>query len=214
VVRVFQERNDLIKSQSEAVNNNTHPEIKKLFLELEASRTERVRRAKVSRKYRLAEISRKYDVEAEIVKRQFAADRALVREKLIEELTAQWFQIHREKRALDMCVPGTYQHPASPPFGLFVCRLTVGDFAWRVPEKRSVQVKHRKAQNYEIMVLEETKKYFGMPAAPKISRISDDEINRDLALMKVPPPKPVIPNFCFLLGMELTSSNDRIRVTK
>jgi hypothetical protein len=77
--------------------------------------------------------------------------------------------------------------PASPPFGLFVCRLTVEDFAWRVPEKRSVQVKHRKAQNYEIMVLEETKKYFGMPAAPKISRISDDEINRDLALMKVPP---------------------------
>jgi len=49
---------------------------------------------------------RKYDVEAEIVQRQFLADRALVREKLISELTAQWFQIHREKRAMDMCVPG------------------------------------------------------------------------------------------------------------
>jgi len=36
-------------------------------------------------------------------------------------------------------------------------------------------------------VLEEMKKYFGMPAAPKVTRISDDEINRDLALMKVPP---------------------------
>ena len=103
------------------MNNNTHPEIKKLFLELEASRAERVRRAKVSRKYRLAEISRKYDVEAEIVKRQFTADRALVREKLIEELTAQWFQIHREKRALDMCVPGKSPQipPASSPFTSF-----------------------------------------------------------------------------------------------
>jgi hypothetical protein len=37
------------------------------------------------------------------------------------------------------------------------------------------------------MVLEETKKYFGMPSAPKISRISEEETNRDLALMKVFP---------------------------
>lgn len=35
------------------------------------------------------------------------------------------------------------------------------------------------------MLLEETKKYFGMPAAPKISLISEDEKNRDLALMRV-----------------------------
>lgn len=83
-----------------------------------------------------------------------------------------------------------------PLLKTFFCGLTVGDFGWRVPEKRSVQVKHRKAQNYEIMVLEETKKYFGMPAAPKITRISDDEINRDLALMKVPNP-PLIRNFYF-----------------
>ena len=61
----------------------------------------------MTRKYRLQDIIRKYDVEAEIVKRQFLADRAMVREKLISELTAQWFQIHREKRAMDMCVPGT-----------------------------------------------------------------------------------------------------------
>jgi hypothetical protein len=59
------------------------------------------------------------------------------------------------------------------------------DFGWKIPERRSVQIKHRKAQNYEIMLLEETKKYFGMPSAPKISRISEEETNRDLALMRV-----------------------------
>jgi hypothetical protein len=85
-----------------------------------------------------------------------------------------------------VCLVQSLRTPAFPSFMSFVFGLTVGDFGWRVPEKRSVQVKHRKAQNYEIMVLEETKKYFGMPAAPKITRISDDEINRDLALMKVP----------------------------
>ena len=62
--------------------------------------------------------------------------------------------------------------------------LTV-DYGWKLPERRSVQIRHRQAQNYEIMLLEETKKYFGMPSAPKISRISDEEINRDLAQMRV-----------------------------
>jgi hypothetical protein len=83
-------------------------------LELEANRTERIRRAKVTRKYSLSEIIRKYDVEAEIVKRQFIADKAGIREKLVSELTAQWFQIHREKRALDMCVPGNPPFPSNP----------------------------------------------------------------------------------------------------
>lgn len=59
------------------------------------------------------------------------------------------------------------------------------DYTWKVPDRRSVQIKQRKAQNYEIMVLEETKKYFGMPAAPKISRISEEEISHDLHLMRV-----------------------------
>ena len=62
------------------------------------------------------------------------------------------------------------------------------DYGWKVPERRSVQIKHRKAQNYEIMLLDETKKHFGMPAAPTISRISEEETNRDLALMRVPLP--------------------------
>jgi len=128
------------------------------------------------RKYRLQEIVRKYDVEADMVKRQFLADRAAVREKLISDLTAQWFQIHREKRAMDMCVPGTL------PMG--TGRLIV-DFGWKIPERRSTQIKHRKSQYYEIMLLEETKKYFGMPAAPKISLISEEEKNRDLAMMRV-----------------------------
>ena len=52
------------------------------------------------------EITRKYDVDASIVKQQFLADRAKTREKLISELTEQWFQIHREKRSMDMCVLG------------------------------------------------------------------------------------------------------------
>ena len=117
---------------------------------------------------------RKYDVEADTVKHQFLADRAVVREKLISELTAQWFQIHREKRAMDMCVPGNI-----PPDDADL------DYGWKIPERRSTQIKYRKAQNYEIMLLDETKKYFGMPSAPKISRISEEETNRDLALMRV-----------------------------
>jgi len=57
-------------------------------------------------------------------------------------------------------------------------------------------------------VLDEMKKYFGMPAAPKVTRISDDEITRDLALMKVPPsPAHLVPAANF-------SSNDRIQDTK
>jgi hypothetical protein len=48
-----------------------------------------------------------------------------------------------------------------------------------------VQIKQRKAQNYEIMVLEQMKKYLGMPAAPTISRVTEEEANRDIALMRV-----------------------------
>lgn len=94
------------------MTSHQHPDIQKLFLDLDAARTERIRRAKVTRKYRLQEIIRKYDVEADVVKRQFLADKATVRETLVAELTAQWFQIHREKRAMDMCVPGIPPTPA------------------------------------------------------------------------------------------------------
>ena len=104
---IFAERSAEIAHEQDLVTSNQHPDIQKLFLELEANRAERIRRAKVTRKYRLQDIMRKYDVEADIVKRQFLADRAAVREKLISQLTAQWFQIHREKRTMDMSVPGT-----------------------------------------------------------------------------------------------------------
>lgn len=107
ISRIFAERSAEINQEQNLVTSNEHPDIQKLFTDLEANRAERIRRAKVTRKYRLQEIVRKYDVEAEMVKRQFLADRATVREKLISDLTAQWFQIHREKRAMDMCVPGT-----------------------------------------------------------------------------------------------------------
>lgn len=76
---------------------------------------------------------------------------------------------------MDMCVPG---------ISFFEVTLMV-DFGWKIPERRSTQIKHRKSQYYEIMLLEETKKYFGMPAAPRISLISEEEKNRDLALMRV-----------------------------
>jgi Sds3-like len=105
--RIFAERSAEIVAEQTLVTTNQHPEIQKLFVDLENNRAERIRRAKVGRKYRLQEIKRKYDVESEIVKRQFLSDRAMVRETLISELTAQWFQIHREKRTMDMCVPGT-----------------------------------------------------------------------------------------------------------
>jgi hypothetical protein len=104
--RIFAERSSEITAEQNLVTSNQHPGIQKLFADLETNRAERIRRAKVNRKYCLQDIIRKYDVEADIVKRQFLADRAMVREKLISELTAQWFQIHREKRALDVCVSG------------------------------------------------------------------------------------------------------------
>jgi hypothetical protein len=104
--RIFAERSAEITQEQNMVTSNSHPDIQKLFVELERNRTERIRRAKVSRKYRLQEIIRKYDVEIDAVQKQFLADRATVRERLIAELTAQWFQIHREKRAMEMCVPG------------------------------------------------------------------------------------------------------------
>lgn len=106
--RIFAERSAEIAHEQNLVTSSEHPDIQKLFVELETNRAERIRRAKVTRKYRLQEIVRKYDVEADTVKHQFLADRAMIREKLIAELTAQWFQIHREKRAMDMCVPGIH----------------------------------------------------------------------------------------------------------
>jgi hypothetical protein len=105
---IFAERSAEIAQEQNLVTSHEHPDIQKLFVDLESNRAERIRRAKVTRKYRLQEIVRKYDVEADTVKRQFLSDRAMVREKLISELTAQWFQIHREKRAMDMCVPGNH----------------------------------------------------------------------------------------------------------
>lgn len=162
--KLYEERMNQIDREITLAETGEHPLLIEKTLQNRSRHTGRLRRAEILRDRRA--------VESDLVVRarrfgahsQFAQDKQKLRATLLSKTSAEWFQIHREKRVIDMAVP---------------------EYGYIVPERRSIQAKQRREHEAEISVLTGLKKFVGFPAAPVISVASLREIETDLAEMGI-----------------------------
>lgn len=89
-----------------------------------------------------------------------------VREKKLEEVGDQWYQIQRDRRGWE----GTGN---------------VTDFLYKFNPRRSQQIMQQTAYNLEVSILSGIAKHVGFPAAPRIEGARPSEIEEDFQNMGV-----------------------------
>jgi hypothetical protein len=95
---------------------------------------------------------------------QYQQDVRDIREKKLEQLGKQWYEIQHDRRS---------------------CAGTVPDYALRFPTKRSQQIMNQVAYSNEVSILSGIAKYVGFPAAPPMAMTTAAELEEDLEKMGV-----------------------------
>ncbi|KAM7200441.1 Sds3-like domain containing protein [Rhypophila sp. PSN 637] len=180
--RLYQERLDQL-NQEEAMltaDNPTHPEYLAMLQCLNERRDERVRVSTKEREYRMAMLNRRAVAERAQIMSQFYQAVRESREKVLEELGKEWYDIQQERRRSANVVP---------------------DFGIRFPREKSQNIRNAVAYNREVAILSGFAKHVGFPAAPAIHGASEDQLEHDFEeiararqAFREPPPRPPIGN--------------------
>ncbi|BFZ62151.1 hypothetical protein YB2330_003233 [Saitoella coloradoensis] len=164
--QLFKETLSDLDKDIEMVNDGTHPELV-LQMELIAdNRAKRLKLADATKRFCIQNIRNEHDAMEYHARMQFIQEKAKLRQSMITEISAKWFQVHRERRVLDMPVP---------------------EFGYQVPDRRSTQLKQRRAYDLEVMILTGLKKYIGFPAAPDVSGATNEEAMSDVDAIRAAP---------------------------
>ena len=95
---------------------------------------------------------------------QFQQEVRDIREKKLEQLGKQWYEIQHDRRSYAGSIP---------------------DFTLKFPTRRSQQVMNQVAYSNEVSILSGVAKYVGFPAAPPMAAATDAELEDDLQKMGV-----------------------------
>lgn len=90
---------------------------------------------------------------------QYYQDARDIREKKVESLGKQWYEVQHDRRAY--AGSGT-------------------EYSLKFPTRRSTQILHQAAYNKEVSVLSGVAKYVGFPAAPPMGAATSSERESDL----------------------------------
>ncbi|KAK7204688.1 Sds3-like-domain-containing protein [Myxozyma melibiosi] len=163
--RLHEDRILRLNAEIEMCLQGRHPELAAVYEQIARTRDERIRLAEAHRRYRRRCIENQTRSYRSHWHQQFFKNVANLRAKMMSETTETWYRINRERRAMDALVPF---------------------YGYRIPEKRSTQVRQRQAQYQEVAILTGLAKYVGFPAAPDINSASADEIAEDLEALRGP----------------------------
>ncbi|ORY81987.1 Sds3-like-domain-containing protein [Protomyces lactucae-debilis] len=162
--KLYNERLRQVEAEIALAESGDHPILQEKANQNAARHTTRLQRAKVLVVSRRKEIEVEYQAKKWMAHSQYAQDRQKLRAGLLSKTSAEWFQIHREKRVMDMAVP---------------------EYGYVVPERKATQLKHRRDHNAEVAILASVKKYIGFPCAPEVSQAAAKEVESDLAEMGI-----------------------------
>ncbi|KAI9746121.1 MAG: hypothetical protein M1818_000802 [Claussenomyces sp. TS43310] len=140
----------------------THPIYLEMMQSVDARRDQKLRIEARLTEYRLESIQREAVGKRTQILAQFYQEVREIREKKLEELGKQWYDIQHDRR-------GYGSH--------------IEDFTIKFPTKRSKQVMHHNAFTKEVSLLAGISKYVGFPAAPAMSAATQTEIDQDLERM-------------------------------
>jgi len=141
-----------------------HPEYLAMMQCIDARRDERLRIEKRRVEYKRETIDKTAVARRAQILSQFYQDVRDIREKKLELLGKQWYEIQHDRRGYGS---------------------NVEDYILKFPTKRSDQLKNQYAYNAEVSVLSGIAKYRGFPAAPPMAPATASELEDDFKKMGV-----------------------------
>lgn len=147
--------------------NPTHPEYLAMLQCVEDRRQERIRLSNIELQLRLSVLRRRAVAERAQIMSQFYQAVRESREKVLEELGQEWYEIQHERRR--------YAH-------------TIPDYGIRLPASKPLQIRHAVAYNKEVSILSGFAKHVGFPAAPVIQGATEEQLENDLEAIVVSRP--------------------------
>lgn len=142
----------------------THTEYLAMMKCIDARRDERFRISTKLREYELQTLQTYAVSRRSQILVQYHQDVRAIREKKLEELGQQWYDIQHDRRSYAGSVP---------------------DYTLKFPTRRSQQVTNQVAYSHEVSILSGIAKYVGFPAAPPMAPATEAELEEDLQKMGV-----------------------------
>ncbi|KIM97699.1 hypothetical protein OIDMADRAFT_167767 [Oidiodendron maius Zn] len=140
----------------------THPEYLAMMKCIDARRDERFRISEKLREYELQALGNYAVARRSQILVQYQQDARDIREKKLEQLGQQWYEIQHDRRSYAGSVP---------------------DYTLKFPTRRSQQIMNQVAYGNEVSILSGIAKYVGFPAAPPMTPATDAELEEDLQKM-------------------------------
>jgi len=142
-----------------------HPEFLRQVSCIDERRAKQIREANAFYRYRMQSVrQRTLGERAQLHSQYFQTAREL-RENMLYELGEDWYGIQKERRQ---------QHQEGEE-----------RFLYKLPSKKSAQIRQQAKYNQEVSVLSGVAKYVGFPAAPNISGVEGSGLEDDFKAMRV-----------------------------
>lgn len=145
-------------------DNPTHPEYLMMMKCIDARRDEKFRISDKLREYEMKALKTYAVARRSQILAQYQQEVRDIREKKLELLGKQWYEIQHDRRSYAGSVP---------------------DYTIKFPTRRSQQLQNQVAYSTEVSILSGVAKYVGFPAAPPMTTTTDAELADDLAKMGV-----------------------------
>lgn len=142
-----------------------HPEYLRQVSCIEERQAKQVREAHAFYRYRMQSIRERTLGERSQLHSQYFQTVRELREDMLYQLGEDWYGIQKERRQ---------QHQEGEE-----------RFLYKLPSKKSAQIRQQAKYNQEVSVLSGVAKYVGFPAAPDISGVQDSGLDDDLKAMRV-----------------------------
>ena len=163
---LYQERLEQL-NQEEAMltcENPTHPDYLAMLQCINERRDERIRVSTMELQLRLSMLQRRAVAERAQILTQYQQGVREAREKVLEELGEEWYDIQQERRRSANAIP---------------------DYGIRFPSSKAQTVRNAVAYNKEVSILSGFAKHVGFPAAPAIHGASEEQVESDLEAIAV-----------------------------
>ena len=144
--------------------NPTHPEYLAMMQCIDARRDEKIRVADKMKEYEIQTLRNFAVAKRSQILVQYQQEVRDIREKKLEQLGKQWYEIQHDRRSYSGSVP---------------------EYTLKFPVRRSQQVQNQVAYSKEVSILSGIAKYVGFPAAPPMAPTTAEELEDDLEKMGV-----------------------------
>ncbi|KAL1865473.1 Transcriptional regulatory protein [Diaporthe australafricana] len=164
--RLYEERLAQLNEEEAMLTseNPTHPEYLAMMHCIDSRRDDRVKVVELEYKFNMEALDRGAVARRAQVLSQFFQSARELREKYVDELGRQWYEIQHERR-----------RNANP----------IPDYGFRFPKTKAEQKRHAIAQGKETSILAGIAQHHGFPAAPDMRGASSTEVEDDFEAMAV-----------------------------